>query len=180
MTQFGKWFANERVRRNYFSQGDFAKAAKVGRSTIFQIEAGEGYANRRPSVKHKIASMFGIDVFELEMIEREMTGRDAANSRAVILPATVYSGLERWARERKLSVPDLLARMVAGNAGSGDALLLRELAASEEDRAKQRGLPPLLYEREPDRPKDPPKQPGELGAVTVSAHKRKRATGRRR
>jgi transcriptional regulator with XRE-family HTH domain len=74
MPSFGEWFANARAAKNFPSQRDFAKVAKVGRSTITDIESGGGFMQRQWKVKARIAEALGRDVFEVEAKERELDG----------------------------------------------------------------------------------------------------------
>ncbi len=111
---FGKWFERERAAKDFSSQRDFAKAAKVGRSAIYEIENGKGFAHRRPIVKERIARTLGWDVFELEQKERQLSGASEAIIR--VAPET-FAGLAKLAATRYGGLPSIaeyLSRHVAG------------------------------------------------------------------
>ena len=96
-----------------------AKAARVGQSTIYEIERGDGFAKRQMDKKVRIAKALGRDVFELEQIEASFAGQGPVERpQAIIVDAQTFWRLEHLASARGVTIPTYLQEHALANTRS--------------------------------------------------------------
>jgi hypothetical protein len=152
---FGEWFQNERAAKNFSSQGAFAKHAKVGRSTVHSIEDGQGFTQRRPIVKQRIARALGHDVLVLEEMERALGKRKGGKAgprvRVILVSEEAHKGLAYYANRQEFKSVDDWLEELGRTGGTGSVILpLEGLTASVSEQARGTHGASLHPERPPD------------------------------